>query len=89
MHKFYMNNKSLLNGNLSVHKEDCPFLPETGHRIYLGAFESGQDAVRTAKIISLKSDGCYFCLKDCSNGGKMKSQDWRIPENLKVVYSEN
>ena len=90
MHKFYLDNKSSqLNGNFSVHKEDCPFLPEPNKRIYLGMFDSGNDAVKTAKIICLESDGCYFCLKDCSDGHKMKLHDWRVPFIPKMVFSEN
>ena len=89
MKKYYISKRSLLNGHFSVHREDCPFVPEAEKRIYLGKFHSGHDAVKVAKMVCLKSDGCYFCLKACSHLNKNNSAGWRYPVPVKVVYSEN
>lgn len=89
MHKYYLDNKSLLNGNFSVHKENCPFLPGANQRIYLGKYDSCEDAVRTAKIICIRSNGCYFCNKSSSRVELQKWQNWRIPYNLTVVFYDN
>ncbi len=70
MDKYYLNNKPLANGNFSVHKEGCPFLPGFEKRISLGIFDSCYAAINAAKKIRLKSDGCYFCIKECSHFDK-------------------
>jgi hypothetical protein len=89
MEKFYLDPKSLSNGLFSVHRDGCPFLPESNKRIYLGKFDFPEDAVTSAKIICLNSDGCNFCLREYSVGSKMKQRDWRVPLDLKIAYSEN
>jgi hypothetical protein len=88
MQKYYLNKRSLLNGYFPVHNDDCPFLPERKFRIYLGKFESCYDALKDAEKIILNSDGCFYCIKGCS---KYKSENlqWRIPDNLKIAFSEN
>ena len=89
MKKYYISKRSLLNGIFSVHREDCPFVPEPEKRIYLGKFNSGHDAAKVAKMICLKSDCCYFCLQACSQLTKKNSSDWNNQVPVKVVYSEN
>ena len=89
MQNYYLDIKSLENGSFPVHKEDCPFLPEHDKRVLLGRFSSGCDAVKTAKISHLKSDGCYFCLKMYSIDDKINLDKWRVPADLKFEYSEN
>jgi hypothetical protein len=89
MKKYYISKRSSLNGNFSVHRERCPFLPETEKRIYLGKFNSCTEAVKVAKMVCLKSDGCYFCLKICSQIDKKNLRAWSYPFNPKVAYSEN
>lgn len=89
MKKFYISKKSLLTGNYSVHRENCPFLPVAEKRIYLGKFNSCQEAVRTSKLICSNSDGCYFCLKVCSQVDNKNLYDWSYPFLPKVAYSEN
>jgi len=89
MNKYYISKKSRQDGTFSVHKEDCPFLNESEQRIFLGRFDTCKDAIKTARIFFLKSDACYFCLKEFSKVSKMKMNDWRVPGSLKIVYSEN
>jgi hypothetical protein len=48
----------------AMHKEGCPFLPDHEKRIYLGKFNSAQDALREGKILFNRTNNCLFCLKE-------------------------
>ena len=89
MYNYYLNKRPLINGYYSVHKEGCPFLEEKNERIYLGKYESCYDAIKIAKQAALNSDGCYFCLKGCSNFNYKDFHNLRIPSKLKMAISEN
>jgi hypothetical protein len=89
MCKYYLNKRSLLNGYFPVHKENCPFLPERKNRIDLGKYDNCYDAVNKAQNLILNSDGCYYCIKRCSKYKSENLLNWRVPFNLKIVFSEN
>lgn len=63
MAKYYVNNDAQANGDHEVHKFDCSFLP--GSRKDLGDHASCRTAVVEAKKTYWKSNGCYFCSRDC------------------------
>ena len=63
--KYYVNNKSQSNGDHEVHNQECSFLNLIKSKTYLGNFTNCKDAVKEAKKIYLKSDGCSNCSKPC------------------------
>jgi hypothetical protein len=74
--KYYVVIRPQTNEYHAVHKEDCPFLPDDNKRIYLGMFNSGQDAVREGQKHFTRTNNCLFCLKE------------HHPERKKPVFSE-
>lgn len=67
MANYYVNNKAQANsGDHEVHKDSCAKLPSD--RTYLGNFTSCTEAVRKAKEIYAKSDGCSWCSGECHTG---------------------
>lgn len=63
--KYYVNKNKQINGDHEVHTESCSFLPISEHRIYLGGFSNCKDAVNEAKKHYAKSNGCYYCCREC------------------------
>ncbi|HPM76234.1 MAG TPA: hypothetical protein PK961_04015 [bacterium] len=62
---YYVNKSAQENGDHEVHKSGCSFMPNEENRRYLGDFTNCHDAVREAKKIYPKSDGCKFCSEEC------------------------
>ena len=65
MSKYYVNDNAQSNGDHEVHVQGCSYMPKVENRTYLGDFSSCQPAVRKAKELYSKSNGCYFCCKPC------------------------
>ncbi|MDK2772966.1 MAG: hypothetical protein KYX68_12180 [Flavobacterium sp.] len=65
MKKYYVNKIAQSNGDHEVHSENCTFLPKIENRIYLGEFNSCRLAVTKAKEYYYKTNGCFFCSKEC------------------------
>lgn len=62
--RYYVTIRPQTNEHHTVHKEDCPFLPDDNKRIYLGTFGSVEDAVIEGRKYFIKSNSCLFCSKD-------------------------
>lgn len=78
--KYYIDVRPRLNDFHSVHKEDCPFLPEGDEKIYLGSFHAERVAEDEGKKHFIKVKSCPFCSKE-------KKLAVEIPEPLDVLYS--
>jgi thioredoxin-related protein len=89
MKKYYLSKRSLLDGYFPVHKENCPFLSDRENRIDLGEFDNCYKAVKKAQSLIFNSDGCFYCNKRCSKSRGENLRDWKIPFNMKIVFSEN
>lgn len=76
MSKYYVNRRPLFSGYYAIHKEDCPFLANEEKRIYLGEFNSCQEAVNMGRKHFIKSNGCLFCSKVCSNVENKAIYEW-------------
>lgn len=63
MAKYYVNNEQQTNGDHEVHRDDCLRLPSNKH--FLGEYSNCADAVKAAKKIYPRSNGCYWCSKEC------------------------
>lgn len=63
--KYYVNNNAQLNGDHEVHLGTCPYSSMMYSRMYLGEFETCQEAVRRAKKHYPRSNGCFTCCKPC------------------------
>lgn len=62
---YYVNKNAQSNGDHEVHKRGCSWMPDPENRIYLGDFSSCKPAVREAKKHYSKSNGCYYCSREC------------------------
>ncbi|MBO9728292.1 MAG: hypothetical protein J7623_06600 [Chitinophaga sp.] len=63
--KYYVNNNAQLNGDHEVHVNSCPYFSVMYSRIYLGEFNSCEEAVREAKKRFPRSNGCSTCNRPC------------------------
>lgn len=63
MSHYYVNKNAQSNGDHEVHKQGCSWMPTDYY--YLGDFDNCQDAVKAAKKIYPKSNGCYYCSFAC------------------------
>jgi hypothetical protein len=63
MAHYYVNNRAQDNGDHEVHVQGCSKMPSD--KKYLGDFYSCQPAVVEAKRTYWKSNGCYWCSRDC------------------------
>lgn len=68
MASYYVNKNAQLNGDHEVHTTGCSFMPEASNRIYLGDFTSCSAAVQEAKKHYQRSNGCFYCAKECNTG---------------------
>lgn len=62
---YYVNKNAQSNGDHEVHKTGCSFMPAIDNRKYLGEFNSCSSAVNEAKKTYTKSNGCFYCSKEC------------------------
>jgi len=62
--KYYVAIRPQTNKHHAVHKEDCPFLPDAGKRIYLGMFNSDKDALTEGQRHFIRTKCCLFCSKE-------------------------
>ncbi len=62
---YYVNKQAQTNGDHEVHKSDCSRMPNEENRKYLGSFSNCSGAVRKAKEYYPKSNGCYYCSREC------------------------
>jgi len=59
---FYIGTRPQANGRNFIHRKDCPLLPSPGNRIFLGTYESPEDAVEEGKKYFDNPDTCRFCM---------------------------
>ncbi|HEX2969358.1 MAG TPA: hypothetical protein VHO46_09640 [Bacteroidales bacterium] len=62
--KYYVAVKPQTNEIHSVHREGCPFMPDDNKRIYLGRFQSCDEASNEGRKHFHNSHGCPFCSKE-------------------------
>jgi hypothetical protein len=62
--RFFVCTRPQINGSYTVHREDCPFLPEQGRRILLGVFKFSLDAVKKGRRYCSRPESCLFCSKE-------------------------
>ena len=65
MTMYYVNKNAQSNGDHEVHATGCSFMPNPENKTYLGSFASCGPAVREAKRIYAKSNGCFYCSRAC------------------------
>ncbi|GGX00760.1 hypothetical protein [Salegentibacter mishustinae] len=66
MQKFYVNTNAQSNGDHEVHEDTyCSNAPSPENRRDLGYHQDCHGAVREAKKIYNKSNGCYYCCRAC------------------------
>ncbi len=61
---YFISVRPQLNESHSVHKEDCPFLPGPGKRIFIGNFQSPHNAEEEGKKYFSSPNRCLFCSKE-------------------------
>lgn len=62
--KYYLAKRPQINDRHPVHHESCPFLTEKEDNIYLGSFNSGEQALRESEKYYPMTTCCRFCLKE-------------------------
>ncbi len=62
---FYIDLRTKENGENEMHRSGCKHLPEQTKRYYVGLFGTCNEALKEAKKIFPKSNGCPFCCKAC------------------------
>jgi len=65
MATYYVNSNAQANGDHEVHKSGCSYMPSAENRVYLGDFATCHGAVRKAKQLYPRSNGCYYCCPEC------------------------
>lgn len=65
MNHYYVHTLVDDNNDHEVHEGICHKMPNMENRIYLGIFSSCKDAVEKAKKIYPRSNGCYWCSREC------------------------
>jgi hypothetical protein len=63
MANYYVNNNAQTNGDHEVHKEGCTYMPN--NKQSLGNHTTCHQAVTAAKQIYSRSNGCYWCSREC------------------------
>jgi hypothetical protein len=61
--KYYIRVKPGTDGNYTIHRQDCPLLPDPGRRILMGIFRSLPDALKRGSMFHVRLALCPFCLK--------------------------
>jgi hypothetical protein len=74
--KYFICIRPQFNDSHAVHKEDCPCLPAPEKRIFLGIFQSPDEAVKEGKKHFPAPAGCRFCSREY------------YKENSKILYFE-
>jgi hypothetical protein len=63
--KYYVNNNVQANGDHEVHTGYCYYFSRMTNKIFLGEFDTCQEAVREAKKYYSQVNGCIECSKPC------------------------
>jgi len=68
MNIYYVDKNPTEKGDHMVHALGCLHMPEERDKRYLGSFPNCFDALREAEKYYFKTNGCVFCMKECSVG---------------------
>ncbi len=60
---YYISVRQQASGTHIIHIDDCPLLPDHGKTIFLGIFDSPEQAMKEGKDHFRKSEYCPFCLR--------------------------
>lgn len=79
--RYFISTSPRINGDHTIHRHDCPFLPEPGRRIPLGAFQSPRDAVKEGRNYFRRADSCLFCSKELNDIKRRTFMSERVDPN--------
>lgn len=54
-------------GDHEIHTSTCTHLPAPSNREFLGQFMDCSEAIKEAKELYSKVNGCYYCCRMCHN----------------------
>ncbi|QZE12731.1 hypothetical protein K4L44_09025 [Halosquirtibacter laminarini] len=63
MKSYYINHQNQKDGAHEVHTADCPFLPGSIDRRYIGAYKSVDMALDSARVEYMDVNCCSYCCK--------------------------
>jgi len=69
--KYYVDNNERPDGHHDVHEERCTELP--ADRSFLGYFPSCKEAIKEARKMYKKVDGCSICSSKCHTSHHSKT----------------
>ena len=58
---FYLSSIPNDHGHFEIHEKECPHIPDSINRDYLGPFNNGQEAMRKAIQLKEKAALCEKC----------------------------
>ncbi|RIW15144.1 hypothetical protein D0X99_11915 [Algoriphagus lacus] len=58
---FYLSSQPNAQGHFEIHEKDCPHIPDSINRDYLGPFNNGREAMRKALLLKETSSLCDNC----------------------------
>ncbi len=58
---FYLSTQPNDQGNFEMHDKECPHIPDSINRDYLGPFYNGREAMRKALLLKEKANLCGNC----------------------------
>ncbi|MCY3840385.1 MAG: hypothetical protein OXH09_17350 [Gammaproteobacteria bacterium] len=62
---YYVNRNEQPNHDHEVHEWGCQWIPKGENRIFLGVFDSCDDAVKRARDYYERANGCVHCSPAC------------------------
>ncbi|MBW3469373.1 hypothetical protein [Arthrospiribacter ruber] len=72
---FYISTIKNENASYEVHHRECPFLPEAEKREYIGAFNTGKEALRKIIHANPNASLCKICCTGELNKRVTKDKD--------------
>jgi hypothetical protein len=66
---YFIGTRPHVNGRHYIHREDCPLLPSPGKRVYLGTFESPEEAMEEGRNYFDNPGTCRFCMHHADTEG--------------------
>jgi hypothetical protein len=58
---YYLKTRPGTDGKYLIHRSDCPFLPQSGNRLFLGKFRTGTQAEKYGICSSHPVRYCPYC----------------------------
>ena len=86
--KYFVSIRPGKDGSRTIHKEDCPFLPEPGKRIFLGIFQSSFKAMEEGEKYCTAPASCTFCSNEHHRENRMRELHEILADPCFISYGQ-